>query len=184
MPLRAEIRGKSILAFELNPTDWLALKRQLQSNRSWSSLPCCSAQAVAKTSKLGTQFFAHYAKSECDTVGETEAHLLAKRAVYEGCLDAGWEALMELANPDGTWRADVLASRDGTKVAFEIQWSRQSAARTLERQRGFSQRDVRCFWLFRRLPFATPTPLVPAFALREESGVVPPSVILTRWAIW
>src|SRR5690606_37344110 len=132
------------------------LKRQLRTNRSVSRLPCCSAQAVAKTSKLGTQFFAHYVKNACDTGGETEAHLLAKRALYEGCRDAGWEALTEAASPDGAWRADVLASRDGVHVAFEIQWSRQTVGRTMERQQGFSQRNVRCVWLFRRLPFGTP----------------------------
>lgn len=178
MPLRAVIAGKSLHAVALSPRDWLSLRRQLRENRSLGRLPCCGAHVVAKTSKLGTQFFAHYAKSECDASAETEAHLGAKRALYEGCLDAGWDAFTEAIGPDGAWRADVLASRQQTQVAFEIQWSRQSAERTLERQRGFEVHQVRCCWLFRRLPFAWPTRQVPAFQLIESSDIGSPSVIL------
>jgi len=178
MPLRAIIADKSILAFALSPHEWHSLQRQLRDNRSLGSLPCCDAHVVAKTSKLGTQFFAHYGKRDCDAPRETEAHLRAKRAVYEGCIDAGWHALPEAVGPGGAWRADVLARRQQTKVAFEIQWSRQSAERTLERHSGFARHHVRCFWLFRRLPFAKPNGQVPAFKLIESSDGSPPSVIL------
>src|SRR5688500_11002331 len=163
MPFRAVIAGKSLHAFALSPHDWRSLQRRLRDNRSLGRLPCCDAQIVAKTSKLGTQFFAHYAKTACDARLETEAHFGAKRAVYEGCIDAGWDALTEAVAPDSAWRADVLASRQRTQVAFEIQLCRQSAERTMERQRGFARREVRCCWLFRRLPFAEPTQQLPAF---------------------
>lgn len=178
MPFRAIISGKSILAFALSPHEWRSLQSQLRDNRSLGQLPCCDAPAIAKTSKLGTQFFAHYAKRDCDASHETEAHRGAKRAVYDGCIDAGWNALMEDVSPDGAWRADVLARRQRTKVAFEIQWSRQSAQRTLERHRGFARHDVRCCWLFRHLPFAKANREVPAFKLIESSDGSSPSVTL------
>lgn len=178
MPFRAVIAGKSLLAFALTPHAWRSLQGQLRENRSLGHLPCCDAQVVAKTSNRGTQFFAHYAKSACDAALETEAHLAAKRAVYEGCIDAGWDALTEAVAPDGAWRADVLASRQQTQVAFEIQLCRQSAERTVERQRGFARHKVRCCWLFRRLPFTEPNQQVPAFKLIESSDGGPPSVIL------
>jgi hypothetical protein len=178
MPLRAVIAGKSLLAFELSPDDWRSVQGQLRGDRSLGRLPCCDARVVAKTSALGTQFFAHYAKGACDAPHETEAHLVAKRAVYEGCIDAGWGATTEAVGPDGAWRADVLASRQKTQVAFEIQLCRQSAERTMERQRGFARHEVRCCWLFRRLPFATPDRQVPAFQLIESDDGSPPSVIL------
>lgn len=178
MPLRAVIAGKSLFAFELSPEEWRSLQGQLRDKRSLGRLLCCDAQVVAKTSKLGTQFFAHYVKGACDASSETEVHLGAKRAVYEGCVDAGWDALTEAVGPDGAWRADVLASRQRTQVAFEIQWTQQSAERTMERQRGFAQHQVRCCWLFRRLPFTRPSWEVPAFELIESPHGGPPSVIL------
>lgn len=178
MPFRAVIAGRNLHAFEVSPHDWRLLQGQLRDNRSLVRLPCGCDQVVAKTSKLGNQFFAHYGKNACDAPRETEAHLDAKRFVYEGCTDAGWDALTEAEGPDGTWRADVLASRQGTQVAFEIQCSLQSAERTMERQRGFARDQVRCWWLFRRLPFAKPDPQCPAFKLVESPDGSPPSVIL------
>lgn len=178
MPFRAIIAGKSRLAFELAPHEWRSLQRQLRADRSLGHLPCCGAQIVAKTSGRGTQFFAHHAKSECDAARETQAHRDAKRAVYEGCRDAGWEALTEAVGPDGAWRADVLAARQGRQVAFEIQLSPQSAEETRERQRGLERHHVRCCWLFRRLPFVRPNREVPAFQLSESPDGSAPSVLL------
>ncbi len=165
-------------AFDQSPHEWRALQRRLRDDRSIGRLPCCDAEVVAKTSKLGTQFFAHYRKRACDASRETETHLNAKRAVYDGCIDAGWSALTEAVGPDSAWRADVLASRELAQVAFEIQWSRQSEATTRERQRGFARHQVRCCWLFRRLPFAAAVERVPAFKLIEVSGQSLPVVDL------
>lgn len=178
MPLRAIIAGKDVLAFDLKADEWRSLRMDLRHDRALGRLPCCGAQVVAKTSKLGTQFFAHYVRRRCDAPPETEVHLAAKRAVYEGCIDAGWDAITEAVGPDGTWRADVLASRQRTQVAFEIQWSRQSEERTIERQRGLAKHRVRCCWLFRRLPFDEPTRQIPAFELIAPAGGGPPSVAL------
>jgi hypothetical protein len=178
MPLRAVIAGTSAYAFQFTPNDWHLLQGELREDRSLGHLPCCDSPAVAKTSQRGTQFFAHYAKSACGASRETEAHRAAKRAVYEGCIDAGWSALTEAVGPDGAWRADVLASRQRTQVAFEIQWSRQSAERTTERHHDFARHQVRCFWLFRRLPFAKPNGQVPAFQLIESPGGGLPSVMV------
>jgi hypothetical protein len=46
------------------------------------------------------------------------------------------------------WRADVLASNGKTRIAFEVQWSRQ----TLDRQQRYARDDIRCCWLFRFPP--------------------------------
>lgn len=179
MPLRAIIAGESVLAFELSPHEWNSLKGQLRADRSSGRLPCCDAPVVAKTSKLGTKFFAHYVRGACESAPETETHLTAKRAVYEGCIDAGWEAITEAVGPDGAWRADVLAWRRQKQVAFEIQWSPQSAERTVERHNDLARHQVRCCWLFRRFPFVRPTRQVPAFQLVESPEGNPPLVALT-----
>lgn len=178
MPLRASISGKDVQAFELSPPQWSALRDRLRGDRTLGRMPCCDAPVIAKTSKLGTQFFSHYTKGECSSVPESEAHRIAKRAVYDGCIDAGWEASTEAVAPDGAWRADVLASKNQTVVAFEIQLSRQSEKQTLERHHSFTQNKVRCCWLFRRLPFAQPKSHVPAFLLVEAADGSPPAVML------
>lgn len=178
MPLHAIIAGKSVLAFELSPLDWRMLRDRLRADRSLGRLPCCNAPVVAKTSKLGTQFFAHYVRSECTAVNETEAHRVAKRAVYEGCLDAGWCATMEATGPEGTWRADVLATKHRTRIAFEVQLSEQTANRTRERQREFARHQVLGYWLFRRLPFDRLDSQIPAIGLVESPDGSPPSVRL------
>ncbi|MCC7002156.1 MAG: hypothetical protein IT357_08380 [Gemmatimonadaceae bacterium] len=133
---------------------------------------------MAKTSKLGTQFFAHYRKHECDAALESAAHLEAKRAVYEGCIQAGWAACTEAVGPDGAWRADVLANRDGQQIAFEVQLSRQNAQKTKERHALYAAHGVQCYWFFRRVPFSTPDRSIPAVALLTSDDGSNPEIAL------
>ena len=47
---------------------------------------CCGSQATLKTSKLGTQFFAHKMKpkdSNCSTGGETAEHIHIKYSQFK-----------------------------------------------------------------------------------------------------
>lgn len=170
MPLRAVIAGEIIYAFLVAPSEWRVLQSELRANRSIGRLPCCGALPIAKTSKRGTQFFAHYARTGCEIEGETEIHLRAKRELYEGCIAAGWQATTEESGPEGDWRADVLASRGQRRVAFEIQWSPQSEVRTIERQQALARDGVRGCWLFRRTPIAIPQEATPAFQLLPLAG--------------
>lgn len=50
------------------------------------------------------------------------------------------------------WRADVLAIKGSKVIAFEVQWSGQSLARTLARQARYSQAGIDCCWLFQKPP--------------------------------
>jgi len=152
MPLRANIRDREVLAFELSTAEWVALKRQLRIDRVSSHLACCGAPAVPKTSKLGTQFFAHLPRSECEAPRETEEHLAAKRIVFNACRDAGWHVGMEVSGPGGEWRADVLATKGGPAVAFEIQWTSQTIERTHDRQSRYERDGIQSCWLFRKIP--------------------------------
>jgi len=144
MPLRAQLDGCSLNAALLSETQWQALKgsRQLL-------MPCCDAPAYRRTSRLGTRYFAHSPGSHCGAEGESAEHLAAKAKTVRVCDELGWDALSEFAGDN--WRADVYAMRGRHRVAFEIQWSRQSLEGTRERHAAYGP-DVKCYWLFRKLP--------------------------------
>lgn len=144
MPLRAQIDGHPINAALLSNAEWQALKgsRSLQ-------MPCCGAPAYRRTSRLGTRHFSHSPGQHCGTDGESAEHLAAKAEIVRACDELGWEADSEVVG-DG-WRADVLACRERHRLAFEIQWSRQTLELTRQRQATYGH-DVKCCWLFRALP--------------------------------
>jgi Competence protein CoiA-like family len=157
MPLRCLTQNdQSIHAFELTESQWIDLKAQ---NRKLAELrmPCCNTPVVFKTSKLGNRFFAHKPKAVCNYKPETEHHIRIKQAILMAAREAGWTANAETSGASATnerWIADVLAtSPKGSKVAFEVQWSKQSDADTQSRQDRYAQSGVRCLWLFRQKSF-------------------------------
>jgi competence protein CoiA len=55
-------------------------------------MACCGNQAILKTSKLGTQFFAHKSKPEtndCSNGGETPEHIHIKYLVSKKLFECG-----------------------------------------------------------------------------------------------
>ena len=112
MPLRCvDEHGETIEANACTDEEWKALRARARAERHLK-MPCCPAQSVLKTSRLGTRFFAHKARSACDWKPETEVHLLLKRVTLETARECGWEAQTEVggSTPDGDrWTADVLA---------------------------------------------------------------------------
>ena len=70
--------------------------------------------------------------------------------------------------------ADVLARKDGTQIAFEVQLSSQTLIDTEERQARYQRDNVRGVWLFRKLPpGAAPRRDLPMFKLSYPSVGAP-----------
>ena len=144
--------GKSLLAFDLTPTQWDQLRADNLQEKHLS-MPCCNAGVVLKTSKLDTRFFAHKRIGDCAVTGETEHHLKLKTIAVEVARSFGWIAETEVSGktPSGEeWIADVLATKGDAKVAIEIQWSPQTPDETLRRQHRYADSGVRCLWLVRQ----------------------------------
>ncbi|MFB6632187.1 hypothetical protein ACFCWY_20055 [Streptomyces sp. NPDC056362] len=73
----------------------------------------CRHPMHAKTSYSGLRFFAHAPHApDCEIArqGESEAHHLLKLELASAARDAGAHAELEVRAPDGSWRADVLAT--------------------------------------------------------------------------
>ena len=147
--------GESIQSFDLDDVAWTSL---LGENRRARHLrmACCDTQVVLRNSRRGLRYFAHKARGECTTAPETEEHLLLKKACVDAAIRAGWECATEFreAPPEGgSWKADVLASRGGARMALECQWSPQTEEVTVYRQERYRQAGVRGLWLFRQQNF-------------------------------
>lgn len=153
MPLRAQLDGQSLNAALLSETQWQALK----GSRSLR-MPCCDTPAHRRTSRLGTRHFAHSPGGHCGALGECAEHLAAKAEIMRVCHELGWDALSEYIGDK--WRADVYAMRGRHRIAFEIQWSPQTLEVTRERHAAYGD-DVKCCWLFRRLPSLNQTGSAP-----------------------
>ena len=141
-----------IYSFQYNLKDWIALKEDKNAD---FAMPCCGNQAILKTSKLGTQFFAHKVKpkdSNCSTGGESAEHIHIKYLVMKELDRNGWAVEVEKrgATPNGEeWIADIYAEKGKAKIAIEVQWSPQAFIETKRRQEKYARSGVRCAWLLR-----------------------------------
>jgi competence protein CoiA len=107
-------------------------------------LPCCGSAGFLRSSKYGVQHFVHARRGTCAWGPETAEHLAIKAAIVRACHAAAYSAETEVAGPD--WRADVLAVRGTTRVAFEVQWSVQTLAETVARQERYARDEIRGCW--------------------------------------
>ena len=151
MPLRAYIDNEEIISIDQDETQWNDLKKRLKSKESVLALPCCKQEGFLRTSSKGLRHFVR-AKSQntCDWKPESPEHLRAKIDIIEACKENGWEAIPEYSETN--WRADVLAIQNDKRIAFEIQWSKQTFEETKFRQNRYKEANVRGCWFFRTAP--------------------------------
>lgn len=151
MPLRAYINEEEIISIDLDERQWDDLRKLVKSKEAILTLPCCNQEGFLRTSSKGLKHFVH-AKTEhnCDWKPESPEHLKAKIEIIEACKENGWKAIPEFA--ESNWRADVLAIQNDKRIAFEIQWSKQSFEETKFRQERYKESNVRGCWFFRTAP--------------------------------
>lgn len=184
MPLRCDDESGPVYSFDQDEQSWSAL-RVRQPHLKFS---CCDASVVLKTSKRGTKFFAHKARTQCDTAPETAEHLKAKAIICSTLGQAGWLAQPEERFHDdfGVCVADVLARRSAgaNPIAFEIQWSHQSNEVTRHRSERYHSLGIRPLWLMRQrdIPISKDTPAVRLVDEGETFGVFIPTAILA-WEV-
>lgn len=150
MPITCLCGGKPLTSFLLSDGEWTAVKTNYRTLRL--SMRCCSSAAIPKLSRLGTPFFAHKSRADCQTAPESAEHLQAKFIIAESARAAGWKAFAEAsgADPDGKpWITDVLCTRGEIEVAYEVQLAAQSIEEYRTRQTRYQRAGVRCLWLAR-----------------------------------
>jgi hypothetical protein len=147
MPLVGLVDGERVVSSLLTTEQWAALKADIRAKRRALVLPC-GLPGHAKTSKLGTAYFAHNAGGDQCSAGETPQHLLAKSLILQAIAAVGWTAEPEVAG-DG-WVADVMATRGSTRVVFEVQWSRQSREDYRHRQQRYQDAGIASIAWFAR----------------------------------
>jgi hypothetical protein len=165
MPLSC-MRGPDVLySFELDDGAWTAIRADYRNVHL--SMRCCTSAAVPKVSSLGTRFFAHKSRTDCQTAPESPEHLKAKFTIAESARAMGWEAFAEAPGTDpagDSWIADVLCTRGKIKIAFEVQLATQSIEEYQTRQARYQRSGVRCLWLAGRrggdVPASRDLPLV------------------------
>ncbi|MFJ1426602.1 competence protein CoiA [Capnocytophaga canimorsus] len=151
MPLRAYIDGKEIISIELNEDQWKEIKQNIKSEKSILRLPCCNQIGFLRVSRRGLKHFVHSkSKTSCNWKPESPEHLRAKVEIMEACQENGWKAIPEYS--ESNWRADVLAIQNNKRIAFEVQWSKQTFEETKFRQDRYKASKVRGCWFFQKAP--------------------------------
>lgn len=176
MPLRAYIDNEEIISIDQDDKQWEDIKKRLKSKESVLILPCCKQVGFLRTSSKGLKHFVHIKSDNiCDWKPESPEHLRAKIDIIEACKEIGWKAIPEFS--ETKWRADVLAIQNGKRIAFEVQWSKQTFEETKFRQERYKESNVRGCWFFRITPKElrdfNNNPLankeIPAFKILQDS---------------
>jgi competence protein CoiA len=138
--------------------------------------PECGFGVHARVSKLGLRHFAHDPgrPDECELSNESIEHHLLKLELATAIREAGWHAELEVRAPDGSWRADVMASTsDGQRRwAWEAQLSPITDDELRERTARYAAQDIEVCWVSPR-DFVPWIDVVPAVCVAEPRSGEP-----------
>lgn len=150
MPLKALINGNRVISPLLSDEEWEALKASTKKGITTIRMTCCDSIGHPRTSKLGTNHFYHHPEADCRYEPESVEHLKIKVDILQLCAKLGWAVDTEYEGSN--WTADVLASKDGRKIAFELQLSKQTLEETVFRTNKYKTDGIECYWLFQKIP--------------------------------
>ncbi len=144
MPLSAFINGERQIASLLDPSEWEILRAKKPAIELG-----CGSLGFMRVSKLGTQHFVHARRCDtCTTAPESAEHLFLKSMILKSVREAGWNADVEVCDPNGKWRADVMASKDKVRIAFEVQLSTIPFSELAARQQAYADSGVHGCWFY------------------------------------
>ena len=180
MPLSGLVDGEPVVVACSPTEEWAHLKEDVRAKRRGTRC-ACGWKGLAKTSKLGTAYFAHAPGGDGCSAGESAQHLRAKAIIVEAITRAGWTAQTEV--PGDGWVADVMATRGDVRVVFEVQWSRPDPRRVRDTvsSRYLDSGIAAIAWFARHaddLPRADKQ--LPVFGLDIDEEARPPSIGGTR----
>jgi len=176
MPLVALDRGERVVSIALAADEWEALRRRARAGAV--TLPGCGSQAYLRRSRSGLPHFVHQpGAAKCAAhAEESPAHVRAKAAIVEAARRARWSAEPEV--PGDGFLADVVASRGGRRVAFEVQLSPQAEVDYRDRTRVRADAGLEVVWLARipavrskwasRPSILNPDPAMPVASIRDS----------------
>jgi hypothetical protein len=170
MALKALVNGKMVHADDLSEDQF----RAIQVKKPQVIMFCCQTRGYMRV-REEYQEFVHYRRTEqCLGRPDSPVHDLLKIAVRNAARSAGWEADYEVPDPrpEQKWIADVLAQKEKTRVAIEIQISPITEAELTRRQQIYADSKVRSCWFVKQRAawkyVVTPDKKVPIFQLTEE----------------
>ncbi|MFD8557366.1 competence protein CoiA [Streptosporangium canum] len=144
--------------------------------------PECGYGVHAKLSPRRTRYFAHDPgrPPHCQLAVESADHHLLKLVLAEAIRHAGWSADLEVPAPDGSWRADVMATSvaDGDRMAWEAQLSPITEDDIRMRTDRYADDGIEVCWVSSRdrVPWLC---TVPAIAVRPPE----PPTAAGRWMV-
>ena len=147
MALKALVNRTLMSAEDITLDEW----RALQAQKPPIKMFCCLTKGYMRV-REEYQEFVHYRRTdECLGRPDSPSHDLLKIAVRNAARAEGWTAEVEVPDPapNRKWIADVLASRNGVQIAFELQISPITKEALLGRQCAYARSKVRCCWFVR-----------------------------------
>ncbi|HCA5183456.1 TPA: hypothetical protein MW242_003090 [Acinetobacter baumannii] len=152
MPFSAKNDDEIIYSFKIATEEWETIKNDKNSN---FTMLCCNSSAILKKSRLGTKFFSHKPKVNCNVNNpESIEHQFCKYLIAKTLHELGWNVQTEKRGntPDGkVWIADIYAEKKDQKFIIEIQWSPQSVDETIVRHDLYKEAGIKSLW-FVRIP--------------------------------
>lgn len=154
MSLNCQAGAQKIHSFLQSESEWAALKSANAKNGPLR-MSCCGGPVTLRITSLGTRYFSHRSKGDCAHPVDAPEHMLAKVVIAQAIDRAGWNfdttTVGQIA--DGSaWTADVMATQASRgRVAFQLEWGKQSVEETQRRQDVFRSSKVRGLWFMRHL---------------------------------
>lgn len=154
MPFSALFDGEPVISLLMSDVQWEQAKAISKQEENRLLVGHSRLPGFARTSPLGLRHFAHRKGYAPDYEwAESAEHQALKAELVRAIAARGWQVDAEVpSGPEREWIADVLAERDGERIAFEVQWSKQSAEEYVRRTKRYAAAGIECVWFIRHYP--------------------------------